>query len=101
MHWVRGEPGGVDFERDLILVEHDPAPVVFLSAADTELVCAEKHFGSDVALVHAGPLRQPVAADAYVEDVLRNSEVLVARLLGGARLFSNLHRRHREVAGIR
>ncbi len=90
MHWVRGEPGGVDFERNLVLVEHDPAQIVFISAADTELVCAERHFGDDVALVHAGPLRQPVSADAYVDEVLRESGLVVARLLGGRAYFPSL-----------
>ncbi|MEM7010151.1 MAG: cobaltochelatase subunit CobN [Verrucomicrobiota bacterium] len=90
MHWVRGEPGGVDFERELILVEHDPAEIVFLSAADTELACAERHFGDSVALAHAGPLRQPVAADFYVEDVLTDCRLVIARLLGGRAYFPAL-----------
>ncbi|MCF6311791.1 MAG: cobaltochelatase subunit CobN [Verrucomicrobiales bacterium] len=83
MHWVRGEPGGVDFERDLVLLEHQPAEVVFLSAADTELACAEVHFSPEIRLAHAVPLRQPVAADAYVEEVLPKCDLVVMRLLGG------------------
>ncbi|MEM7601812.1 MAG: hypothetical protein AAF357_10410, partial [Verrucomicrobiota bacterium] len=90
MHWVRGEPGGVDFERDLVLVEHRASPLVFLSAADTELACAERHFGEEAMLAHAAPLRQPVAADAYVEEVLPDCGLVVMRLLGGRAYYPSL-----------
>ena len=90
MHWVRGEPGGVDYERELVLVEHPPARVVFLSAADTELSCAVRFFPDEVTLVHAGPLRQPVSADAYVEEILPDCGLVVARLLGGGAYFPHL-----------
>lgn len=83
MHWVRGEPGGVDFERDLVLIEHVASSLVFISAADTELAAAQSHFDQKVKLVHAAALRQPVAADAYVEEVLPGSDLVVMRLLGG------------------
>ncbi|MEM1294279.1 MAG: cobaltochelatase subunit CobN [Verrucomicrobiota bacterium] len=90
MHWVRGEAGGVDFERDLVLVEHGASPLVFLSAADTELACAERYFGKEAALAHAAPLRQPVAADAYVEEVLPACGLVVMRLLGGRAYYPTL-----------
>jgi cobaltochelatase CobN len=94
MHWVGAQEGMLDAERELILSEQTPADVVFLSAADTDLTAVAAHwgkrFGTRLRLSHAAPLRQPVAADYFVEKVLRGSRLLVARLLGGRAYFPHL-----------
>jgi cobaltochelatase CobN len=94
MHWVGAQDGMLDAERELILSQQTPADVVFLSAADTDLAAAAAQwsvrFGGRLRLSHAAPLRQPVAADHFVETVLRGSRLLVARLLGGRAYFPHL-----------
>ena len=40
-------------------------------------------------IAHAFSLRQPVAADHYIETVLRKSKLVVARLLGGQAYFAH------------
>jgi cobaltochelatase CobN len=94
MHWVGAQDGVLDAERELILSQQTPADVVFLSAADTDLAAVAAHwsvrFGGRMRLTHAAPLRQPVAADHFVESVLRGSRLLVARLLGGRAYFPHL-----------
>jgi cobaltochelatase CobN len=94
MHWVGAQDGVLDAERELILSQQTPADVVFLSAADTDLAAVaaqwSAQFGQRLRLSHAAPLRQPVAADYFVETVLRGSRLLVARLLGGRAYFPHL-----------
>ena len=81
----------LDIERELILIEQTPGEIVFLSAADTDLSCVasvwRERFGKRLRIAHAFSLRQPVAADHYIETVLRKSKLVVARLLGGRAYF--------------
>jgi cobaltochelatase CobN len=94
MHWTKGQPGGLDAERELFLIEQTPAEIVFLSAADTDLAGIagpwNHRFGDRLRIAQAAPLRQPVSADDYVERVLRHARVVVARLLGGETYFPHL-----------
>jgi cobaltochelatase CobN len=93
VHWTAAQPGGLDTERELILIDQTPGEIVFLSAADTELACVAAtwsgRFGNRLRIAHAFPLRQPVAADHYVENVIRHAKLLVARLLGGKAYFAH------------
>src|SRR5271170_2154829 len=93
MHWTQTQPGSLDIERELLLIEQTPAEIVFLSAADTDLAMAAQawasRFGSRLRLAHAGALRQPVSADHYIEKVVRHSKLVVARLLGGQSYFKH------------
>lgn len=94
MHWVSGQSGQFDAERDLILADQTPAQILFLSAADTDLAAVAgpwgKTLGDGLRLCHAAPLRQPVAADHFVRTVVAGSRLLVARLLGGEGYFPHL-----------
>jgi cobaltochelatase CobN len=93
MHWTSAQPGCLDAERELFLINQSPGEIVFLSAADTDLtsvsVAWRHRFGSRLRLAHAFALRQPVAADHYVNTVVRKSKLLVARLLGGKSYFAH------------
>src|SRR6516225_3936476 len=92
MHWTAAEPGQLDAERALTLIEQTPGEVVFLSAADTELYAVasiwKEQLGSRLRVASAFPLRQPVAADHYLEHVIRKAKLVVARLLGGKAYFA-------------
>ncbi|NBV87258.1 MAG: cobaltochelatase subunit CobN, partial [Verrucomicrobia bacterium] len=94
MHWVGTQEGCLDAERALVLSGQSPGEVVFLSAADTDLAAVAAswagHFGARLRLSAAGPLRQPVAADHFVSQVLGASQLLVARLLGARGYFPHL-----------
>ena len=93
MHWTAAQPGCLDTERELILTDQTPGEIVFLSAADTDLACVgatwSGQFGSRLRIAHAFPLRQPVAADHYIENVIRHAKLVVARLLGGRAYFAH------------
>ncbi|MBV8815505.1 MAG: cobaltochelatase subunit CobN [Verrucomicrobia bacterium] len=93
MHWTAAEPGQLDAERALTLIEQTPGEVVFLSAADTELYAVasiwKEQFGSRLRVASAFPLRQPVAADHYIEQVIKKARLVVARLLGGKAYFAH------------
>ncbi|MES2308770.1 MAG: cobaltochelatase subunit CobN [Verrucomicrobiota bacterium] len=94
MHRITTQPGEIDAERELVLIEQSPSEILFLSTADTDLACAVESwgalFGSRLRLAHAGPLRQPVASDDYVERVIRKCKLVVIRLLGGESYFPHL-----------
>jgi len=93
MHWTAAQPGCLDTERELILIDQTPGEIVFLSAADTDLSCVSsvwrQRFGRRLRIAHAFSLRQPVAADHYIETVVRKSKLIVARLLGGQVYFAH------------
>jgi cobaltochelatase CobN len=93
MHWTAAQPGCLDAERELVLIDQTPGEIIFLSAADTDLtsvsVAWRERFGNRLRLAHAFALRQPVAADHYIETVIRKSKLLIARLLGGRSYFAH------------
>ena len=93
MHWTAAQPGCLDTERELILIDQTPGEIIFLSAADTDLACVAAtwsgRFGNRLRIAHAFPLRQPVAADHYVRNVIRHAKLVVARLLGGKAYFAH------------
>jgi cobaltochelatase CobN len=93
MHWTAAEPGQLDAERVLTLIEQTPGEIVFLSAADTELYAVasiwKEQFGSRLRVASAFPLRQPVAADHYIDRVISKAKLVVARLLGGKAYFGH------------
>jgi cobaltochelatase CobN len=93
MHWTTAQPGCLDAERELILIDQTPGEIVFLSAADTDLSCVSAvwgpRFGNRLRIAHAFSLRQPVAADHYIETVVRKSKLILARLLGGRTYFAH------------
>src|ERR1700730_10957690 len=93
MHWTAAQPGCLDAERELLLINQTPGEIIFLSAADTDLtsvsVAWRERFGRRLRLAHAFALRQPVAADHYIETVVRKSKLLIARLLGGKSCFAH------------
>lgn len=95
MHRIAGESVGPDAERELILVEHSPACVLFISTADTDLILLEQAWklipdAPSAAFVQALPFRQPASADAYVREHVATADTVVLRLLGGSNYYSHL-----------
>ncbi|MDY6940004.1 MAG: cobaltochelatase subunit CobN, partial [Cyanobacteriota bacterium] len=90
MHRLAATPGGWNPETEgVIFVEQTPAPIIFLTAADTDLqtlaTAADRlpeHF-PDLRGANLLQLQQQLAIDTYADDVLRHARVIVLRILGG------------------
>ncbi|TVQ60905.1 MAG: cobaltochelatase subunit CobN, partial [Spirulina sp. DLM2.Bin59] len=73
----------------MIFVEQTPAPILFLTSADTEiqtLAAALPALPEDfprIRAVNLLQLQQPLSIDDYGEKVLAQGQVIILRLLGG------------------
>ncbi|MFQ4137957.1 cobaltochelatase subunit CobN [Nodosilinea sp. PGN35] len=88
MHRLAATPGGWTPDTEgVIFVEQSPAPLVFLTAADTEIQSlARASFPADFPALRVAnllQLQQQLAIDTYADDVLRHAQIIVVRLLGG------------------
>jgi cobaltochelatase CobN len=95
MHRLAATPGGWTPEADgVILIEQSPAPIVILTAADTDvqlLASAMKRLPSefpDVRVANLLQLQQQITIDTYAEAVLLHTKGIVVRLLGGRSYWS-------------
>ncbi|MGF1495196.1 MAG: cobaltochelatase subunit CobN, partial [Elainellaceae cyanobacterium] len=90
MHRLAAIPGGWTPDQEgVIFVEQTPAPIVVLTAADTDiqtLASAHAQLPADFPAVRAVnllQLQQPLTIDAYADAVLASARAIVVRLLGG------------------
>lgn len=88
MHRLAATPGGWTPDTEgVIFVEQTPAPLVFLTAADTEIQSLTRaSFPADFPALRVAnllQLQQQLAIDTYADDVLRHAQIIVVRLLGG------------------
>ncbi|MBE9139887.1 cobaltochelatase subunit CobN, partial [Nodosilinea sp. LEGE 07088] len=88
MHRLAATPGGWTPDTEgVIFVEQTPAPLVFLTAADTEIQSlARVNWPEDFPALRVAnllQLQQQLAIDTYADDVLRHAQMIVIRLLGG------------------
>jgi cobaltochelatase CobN len=90
MHRIAAIPGGWNPQTEgVIFIEQTPAPIVFLTAADTDIqtlsVAVSQLPGEFPALRVANllHLQQQLTIDTYVEAVLEPAKAIVLRLLGG------------------
>jgi len=90
MHRIAATPGGWTPDTDgVILIEQTPAPILFLTSADTEiqtLAAALPGLPADfppIRAVNLLQLQQPLSIDDYGEKVLSHAKVIILRLLGG------------------
>ncbi len=88
MHRLAATPGGWTTDTEgVIFVEQTPAPLVLLTAADTEIQSlARATFPADFPALRVAnllQLQQQLAVDTYADDVLRHAQIIVLRLLGG------------------
>ena len=95
MHRLAAVPGGWDSNQEgVVFIEQTPAPIVVLTAADTDisvlaqtLVRLPNDF-PDIRSVNLLQLQQQLTIDTYAEDILAHAEVIVLRLLGGRAYWS-------------
>jgi cobaltochelatase CobN len=95
MHRIAALPGGWDpTQSGVIFLEQDPAPLVVLSAADTDLTALSAALSllpqdfPEVRAANLLHLQQPLSIDDYAEKVLQQAQVILIRLLGGRAYWS-------------
>lgn len=95
MHRLAATPGGWNFQEEgVIIVEQTPAPLVFLTAADTDIQTLAVAVGKLPAefpalrVVNLLQLQQQLSIDTYADRVLSQARVIIIRLLGGRSYWS-------------
>ena len=95
MHRIAATPGGWDPQAEgVILIEQSPAPIVFLTAADTDIQTLAASLPQlpvsfpEVRVVNLLQLQQQLTIDTYAQTVLSSAQVIILRLLGGRAYWS-------------
>ena len=95
MHRISATPGGWNPQSEgVIFIEQTPAPLVFITAADTDIqtlaAAVPKLSNGFPALRVANllQLQQQLTIDTYAESVLEHARVIILRLLGGRSYWS-------------
>jgi cobaltochelatase CobN len=95
MHRIAATPGGWNPQAEgVIFIEQSPAPIVFLTAADTDiqtLVASTSQLPvgfPDFRVVNLLQLQQQLTIDTYAENILSFAQIIILRLLGGRAYWS-------------
>ncbi len=95
MHKIAATPGGWNPQAEgVIFIQQTPAPIVFISAADTDiqtLAAATSKLPAEfpkLRAVNLLQLQQQLTIDTYAEEILERAEVIIIRLLGGRSYWS-------------
>ncbi|WP_416896192.1 MAG: cobaltochelatase subunit CobN [Minwuia sp.] len=89
MHLLQAQPGAIDDGEEAVDLAQDPADVVVLTAADTEiasLAAARAELGADapsLRLANLTFLKHPMSVDLFAERTVAGSRLVVGRFLGG------------------
>lgn len=99
MHLLAAQPGEIQDGSEAIDLGQDPADIIFLTAADTELsamAAAYDQIKADfppdqipsLRLANVMQLSHPMSVDLYLDQTLRGAKIVMVRLLGGAQYWS-------------
>lgn len=95
MHRIAATPGGWNSDTDgVIIIEQTPAPIIFLSSADTDIQTLAATLSSlpsdfpSIRAVNLLQLQQPFSIDSYADTVLVKAKIIILRLLGGRSYWS-------------
>ena len=89
MHLLQAQPGVIADGSEAIDLGQEPADIVVLSAADTEIAAlarARAELGEalpSLRLANLMQLSHNLSVDLYVEQVIAEAKLVVVRLLGG------------------
>ncbi len=90
MHRIATQPGGWDPTAEgVVFIDQDPAPLILLTAADTDiqaLAAARSYLPADfpaVRVTNLLNLQQHLSIDTYADTVLAQAQGILVRLLGG------------------
>ena len=89
MHLIAATPGAIEDGKEPVDLGQTPSDVVFLSAADTELVLlAEARAAMEappgLRLANLMHLGHPLSVDMHLDACATKSRLVIARILGGA-----------------
>ncbi len=92
MHLLAAQAGALQQEGEAIDLGQSPAPIVFASAADSELAllagAADRAGTRDLRLANLLRLAHNLSVDLWIEKTAQNARLVVVRLLGGAAYWS-------------
>jgi cobaltochelatase CobN len=99
MHRLAAIPGGWNADTEgVIFIDQTPAPLVFLTAADTDIQVLSAAVRTiresslqefpELRVANLLQLQQQLSIDTYAEEVLAKAEAIVLRLLGGRSYWS-------------
>ncbi|GEO82731.1 cobaltochelatase subunit CobN [Pararhodospirillum oryzae] len=88
MHLLAAQPGRITDGSEAVDLGQDPAEIVFVTSADTEIAClaAARALWPDCPSVRAANLTwlgHPMSVDLWVDRVAAGARLVVVRLLGG------------------
>jgi cobaltochelatase CobN len=88
MHLLAAQAGALQQEGEAIDLGQTPAPLVFASAADSELAllagAADRAGTHELRLANLLRLSHNLSVDLWIEQTVRHAQLVVLRLLGGA-----------------
>ena len=90
MHLLQAAPGALNDGQEAVDLRQDPADIIVISAADTELASLSEAFaGGDgrdftLRLANLTHLTHPMSVDLYLDQTALKSRLVIARILGGA-----------------
>ena len=95
MHFLATQQIGIDDAGKARDLQQDPADILVLSAADSELAVLARAYADltqegyvpSLRLVQVRDLQHPASLDLYIEKTLSRSHLVIARLLGGQSYF--------------
>ena len=95
MHRLAATPGGWNSEAEgVVFIEQSPAPIVLLSAADTDIATLAQAIAklpqdfNEIRSTNLLQLQQQLTIDNYAEDTLQYAKVIILRVLGGRAYWS-------------
>lgn len=95
MHRIAATPGGWDSQTEgVVFIEQTPAPIVLITAADTDIQTIAASMSQlpvdfpALRVVNLLQLQQQLTIDTYAEDVLAFAQIIILRLLGGRSYWS-------------
>ncbi|WP_009633966.1 cobaltochelatase subunit CobN [Synechocystis sp. PCC 7509] len=95
MHRISATPGGWNPQSEgVIFLEQTPAPIILLTAADTDIQTIAAAVSNlpvgfpALRVANLLQLQQQLTIDTYAEEVLEKAEVIILRLLGGSAYWS-------------
>ncbi|MBD1912968.1 MULTISPECIES: cobaltochelatase subunit CobN [unclassified Leptolyngbya] len=90
MHRLPASPGGWNPDTEgVIFIDQTPAPIIFLTAADTDILLLGRTVAQlpstfpEMRVANLLQLQQQLTIDTYADTVLAHASVIVLRLLGG------------------
>ena len=107
MHKIAALPGGWNPNTEgVIFVEQSPAPIIFLTYADTDIQtlavaqsCLSENF-PEIRVANLLNLQQQLSIDTYIETVISKAKIVIVRLLGGSAYWSYGFERLKEAVEL-